>query len=454
MATLNVATSIVDFLKSRGLRPTPGEKFPLFDTRSQLFNRLGLGTEGTFRGTKDQNTALLRALQQSEKSTGITITTENIFDVGRVGQAGGTQAPPPLQETPAEDVLKQAEGEPRAQQQVQAQAQPPTAVATQQQAQQFPLAEGLLPQIPGVGDVAQQALEQVQGGLTFPLRQEAAEAEREAIRLGAQRQKEEFIRNIASRGLFFSGAKKRGVQTIEADQLAQVLGVDRRFALLIAQGLEKATQDIVKEAQKGRQEAIRSLEVLGFSVNPLTGRVEPTLAARGKAEQARQFEVSEARRGGEFAIRESRAERGEVRVERREERILSQFQAQQELREAQFSFTQAKTQIQLNQAQERIRISEENLVLAKEREARITEQAKFLYTDTQLGRLRAFGIDPSDTDLADTLIFKGEPEYKKLLQLREKQLAPPGLFSPETFGQLGFDVFSRSWKGISSFFGF
>ena len=298
---LNTSQSIVDFLKSRGLKAQTGEKFPLFGTRKELFQRLGLSDQlGVFRGTSAQNTALLRNLQQSEKSTGISITSENLFDVALTAQGGGTQLPSPIAETPSEEVLKTAEGQAPTQQQALTQEPSPTALTTQQQlpvqAQQFPLAETLLPQIPGAEDVAQQALETVQRGATFPLRLEAQTAEKEAVRLTAQRQKESFIQEIASRGLFFSGVKKKGLQVIEADKLSQILGVDRKFALLIAQGLERATQDIVKEAQKGRQEAIQSLSALGFAINPLTGRVEPTLAARGKAEQARQFEVGEVRR--------------------------------------------------------------------------------------------------------------------------------------------------------------
>ena len=59
----NTATSIVDYLKSKGLKPSAGESFPLYDVRTQLYNKMGLGTQlGEFRGSGEQNTALLNQL--------------------------------------------------------------------------------------------------------------------------------------------------------------------------------------------------------------------------------------------------------------------------------------------------------------------------------------------------------------------------------------------------------
>ena len=363
-----VATSIVDFLKGRGLKPQAGEKFPFYETRGQLFNRLGLGTDlGEFRGTAEQNTALLQNLIGAEKSTGISITPENLFDVAMVGMGGGTALPGKIGETPLDTggmtgggvggttsrggtTLDKTTGggdtkniwgpatagarqtDPKTGQEYEYIITPDQPLGAWSQVgfeegftstgggevsggTALDITEGalgggdassLLPQIPGAEDVASQALEQVQKGATFPLQVEAAEAQREVIRLSSQRQKESFIQQIASRGLFFSGAKTKGLKTVEADQLSQILGVDRSFALLIAQGLETAAQDIVKEAQKGRTEAIQSLEALGYAINPLTGKVEPTLQAQqaqaqeqrlaaGQEEQVRQFEVTQER---------------------------------------------------------------------------------------------------------------------------------------------------------------
>lgn len=384
---LNVASSIVDFLKSRGLRPQAGEKFPFFETRGQLFNRLGLGTDlGQFRGTAEQNTALLRNLQQAEKSTGISITSENLFDVAMVAQGGGTAQPVPLQQTPREIPGATPTGgfdrgttdttiDPGFNRPIRQGVEnidpgfvrggttgpiPNFVPGTQQvPTQLLGDVSGLLPQVPEAGDVAQQALERVQRGATFPLQQEAVGAEKEAIRLSAQRQKESFIQQIASRGLFFSGAKTKGIQTVEADQLSQILGVDRKFALLIAQGLERSAQDIVKEAQKGRQEAIESLEALGFAINPVTGRVEPTLQARQAQAQEQRLTQQQQQQAQQFAISQAGVQ---ARFEATEERL----RAQQEVSAAQTAFNQAVTLDQRRVAQANLDIAQRRLAIAED----------------------------------------------------------------------------------------
>ena len=163
----NVAGSIVDFLKSRGLKPQSGEKFPFYETRGQLYGSSDLGASlGDFRGTVEQNTALLQSLRGAEKSTGITITSENLFDVATVARGGGTPQPSVLQQTPMETT----EGTTGTETQ-QTPTQQPIQQSTQQPAQQLPQqtspainAQNLLPQIPGAGDVASQALEQVTKG--------------------------------------------------------------------------------------------------------------------------------------------------------------------------------------------------------------------------------------------------------------------------------------------------
>ena len=79
MATPN-ASSIVDFLKQRGFVPEQGERFPLFSQRKRIFEQLNLPAEGTeFRGTAQENLALLSRLGQSEREAGIGITPENFI---------------------------------------------------------------------------------------------------------------------------------------------------------------------------------------------------------------------------------------------------------------------------------------------------------------------------------------------------------------------------------------
>ena len=85
---------------------------------------------------------------------------------------------------------------------------------------------------------------------------------------------------------------------------------------LIAVAVEPVLFDtilaIAKDAQAGRQEAIDALESLGYAVNPLTNRIEPTL-------QARQIISAEQRAGRE----EERAVSAEERAVSAEERAVS-----------------------------------------------------------------------------------------------------------------------------------
>lgn len=283
MATPNVS-SIVDFLKSRGFNPEQGERFPLFQQRKRIFEQLGLQAEQTeFRGTAQENLNLLTRLSQRERESGVSISPENIVDMTRA-----TQPTVPTQLQPT-------------------QVPPPTA-------QDTTALQGV-PTVPEGPDLAQQALQTIQRGATFPLRQEAVEAEKAGIRLAGQQNIEQTIKSFASRGLFFSGARKKEVSNVEADTLARVLGVDRKFALLIAQGLESAAQDIAKEAQKGRAEAISSLGALGFVILP-DGRIVQKPSER-RAEAAGLRAERADIRAEEAGVRAERAgERAAVTAER------------------------------------------------------------------------------------------------------------------------------------------
>src|SRR3990167_78567 len=181
-------------------------------------------------------------------------------------------------------------------------------------------------------DLAQEAIDKFTGRATFPLEQESVAAEKEALQLKSQRDTEEFIKNIASRGLIFSGAKTKGINTIEADKLSKMLGVDRSFAMLIAKGLETSAQDIAKEAQKGSQDALGALEKLGFTINPLTGAIEPTLAARNAA-------ATEARSQETQERLERSAQATEARFEQSQAATQARFEANYELSLAKFNKT-------------------------------------------------------------------------------------------------------------------
>jgi len=471
----NGSQIINQYLQSRGITSTQGEKFPLFNVRKDLYSKLGLDQSlGGFVGSEVQNSSLLNQLQKGEKDVGVKISPDNLGDIasltrqgfnnlpGQGGQAGG--ATPGLGNTyttPSGAVIETATGK---------MISNPNAQATQptQTSQQLPATEltggmntggglggadatGLLPEMPSGSDLASQALEQVQSSATFPLQMEAQEAQKSAVQLGAQRQTQDFIKNIASRGLFFSGAKSEGVSNIEVDKLANLLNIDRSFAMLMAQGLETAAQGIAKEAARGRTEAIDSLETLGFAINPITGKVEPTLQARKAIATEERAEVTEQRQENQFQLSIAKAEEQSRQFETTQARLTSQAQAQQELNNAKFNLSIAKSQEDLIQAQQRIAISEENLAIAQAREARLEKTAldTNTYTGIQLGKLRAFGISVSDTEAADTLLFKGEEEYKQLVEVREK-----GGDTSFSLGGYLDDPFMNVWSQAKGFFGF
>ena len=307
-ATVVTPTSVVDFLKSRGFQQTQGEQFPLFNLRKQLFEQAGLSpTKGEFRGFAEENRALASLLARAEAETGVAISPSNIGDVLRFGKTGGTAAgvvdlargttAPPSTPSDVSGVQGQVDT---------------TGEASKVFADLF---KTVSPE-----DLAQKALELFTGSATFPLEQEAREAEKAGIRVKAQQETEELIQKMASRGLTFSGIRAKGEATIEADQLSKLLGVDRKFALLIAKGLESSAQTIAKEAQQGKKDALGALEKLGYTVNPLTGRIEPTLAAirEGRLEEAalRSTEASE------------RAAAAAERAASAEERSAAKFEAE------------------------------------------------------------------------------------------------------------------------------
>lgn len=357
----NGADLINKYLISKGITPTQGDKFPLFDVRKDLYSKLGLDQSlGTFVGNQTQNTSMLNQLQKAEQNTGVNINPNNLGNftsmvrqglqnftgqVGQGGQVGQTvstggagqtldagagaggvnpnMGTPIFPENPTEG-MRVSLGPGKASYRYDG--------ATNQWMETSMYdakhgttggagdtggvggagdttggdslagqdATGLLPEIPTGDELASLALEQVQNSATFPLQMEAQEAQKSAVKLGAQRETQDFIKNIASRGLFFSGAKSEGVSNIEVDKLASLLNIDRSFAMLMAQGLETAAQDIAKEAAKGRTEAIDALASLGFAINPLNNKVEPTL-------QARQVVAQEGRAQAKFEREETEA---------------------------------------------------------------------------------------------------------------------------------------------------
>lgn len=375
MALLNSASSVVDYLKGKGFKQAAGERVPLFDQRKQIYNTLGLDKQlGEFRGSAIQNPALLQALSKAERSSGVALNPGNLQSILTIARGASAPKPQPIA-SPAQQVqfppLPQQQIEPPApvaQQQPTAIEPPPLPPAPVQQEQPSPLAtpdiqaQALkLFEQPAPQDIAQKSLAQVTGSATYPLEQERVESEREAVKLKAQSDTEGLLSRLASRGLVFSpgqGARGTETQRIEADKLSELLGIDRRFATLIAGGLESSAQRIAKEAQQGKKDALEALNVLGYGVNPLTGAIQPTLQARQAQSQEQQRQLQAEQFQQQEARREAQQTQQAGQFQQTQERLEQQFQETQQRLESQFGAQQAATKKQADLAERRVEIAE------------------------------------------------------------------------------------------------
>ena len=295
--------SITDYLKSKGFQDS-STVAPFFDTKKKAYETLGLNSSlGSFSGTAEQNTALLSELSKREGSSGISLNPSNIFTIisgtssnttpnyspvggeGSRATVNGTTsvykngAWTPVQtsatqpstvythpKTTASPVSPSPQSPSLAQNEPVAGVPTSTGETTQEEVPGYlrSLVSQAYQPTPSASDLAKQAVEAYTSRATYPLEQEQLAANKAATELNAQREKESFITDIASRGLIFSGKKTVGLNTIEADKLSKLLGIDRNYALLVAQGLESASQQIAKEAQKGNEDAISTLDKLGY----------------------------------------------------------------------------------------------------------------------------------------------------------------------------------------------
>lgn len=297
----NPAASIIDFLSSRGIPFQSKEQS--FQFRKRLFEQAGLKPEEEgFRGREGENLALMRFLQDRERETGVSVNPDNLQNIMRLNVPKQESAASPTGTLEAKQITEEPSTD-------------VTPLVDKISAARQPLDEA---------EVARRALEFVKTRTTFPLQQEAQESEKAEIQLQAQKKKEQLISTLASRGLFFSGQKEKGIQAINAEEIAKTFGVDRKFALLMAQGLETAAQRIATEAVKGeeaeRKEAQDTLKALGFVV--VGNKVVPTLQTQraGLAEERAAGAEARAERGLE--LREEAAERTIEAAQRTEERQL------------------------------------------------------------------------------------------------------------------------------------
>lgn len=235
-----VATSVVDYLNSR---QAPSD----YETRKKMYETLGLAsTYGDYRGSTVQNPALSAALANAENNAGVKFNATNIFDVIRAGQ--NPTVPPAGTDTTGTDTsgnipenLKSALSD-------------------------------LTPE-----EIFKQATDTYTGSTQYKIQQDQLAADKTVLQEKAKSDTQNFLTQIASKGLAFSGTKTSGVSSIEVSKLADMLNVDRKYAMIIANGLESAAQDIAKQAQQGKVDALNSLEALGYTINPVTNNIERTL---------------------------------------------------------------------------------------------------------------------------------------------------------------------------------
>src|SRR3990167_1431059 len=84
------ATSIVDYLSSRGFTSSGSDPVPLWSTRKSIYGSSGF-TLGDYRGSPEQNTALLNYLMQAERNTGVSLTPDNLMS--QINVASGKPTP-------------------------------------------------------------------------------------------------------------------------------------------------------------------------------------------------------------------------------------------------------------------------------------------------------------------------------------------------------------------------
>lgn len=133
------------------------------------------------------------------------------------------------------------------------------------------------------------------------LAQEAvAAAMKDELETRYEADKSVLEQKLAERGLAFSGIRATQVKALADSLAASKLDVDRKIASQLLdmddQLVDKVMDlvaDRIKEAQEGRKEALGFLEDMGLTVNPLTGKLTPTLEAQRLDLAEKQFEAEQ-----------------------------------------------------------------------------------------------------------------------------------------------------------------
>ena len=337
--TLNTTTSIVDYLKSQG-------KASDYSSREALYNSTGLADRlGTYTGSSTQNTAFLKSLQTPTQTGAITPTTTTPTQTGTTLPSGvitTASQTPTAPETPAPT---------------------PTPTPTGSSGITATQALSSIPGMPSADEILNNVLNsskfqnfQNQQNVATQLATGTAESQKAKLEADAKSDTQAFINSIGKRGLFFSGETGTGLQALAESLASSKLNIDRKLAGDLLQSDLKTKEEIinevgalVKEAQKGRKEAIDALEKVGLTV--IGDQVVPTLAAQ------------------------------------REDR---QVQAEERLAQT-AAFNQAATLERLDFAQQSAQRAEAYLQLAEERAANSSDPTKITLSDSDKASVTLYG---------------------------------------------------------------
>lgn len=273
MATkLNTTTSIVDFLKSKGQDSS-------FTARKKLFTEQGLNSRlGDFSGSAEQNRALLSSL--SKPATAETpATTSGAQDALAVGQArtpsgaivdtatGQLITPPPGQQQQASQAVSAIGGQPAA-------ASPDLGT--------FDLTD--IPTPPPI--TADQILARARGETNIQIAEQEKAIGKQRIDTATTQGIQAVRNDMASRGLFFSGARTVEEQAVRDEAVAKKLDIDIGFAKILGNAIDRAAtelgkeiEDVINDAKDQRQQEVDFLRSIGLAVDPRSGQMFQTLEA-------------------------------------------------------------------------------------------------------------------------------------------------------------------------------
>lgn len=276
---LNTTSSIVDFLKAKGM---PSD----FSSRSKMFRESGLESRlGSFVGSASQNLALLKNLQQKEtaplvSTLPIPSPVSPVETPRSIAERALGITVPMGQQTPEQ---RQSIREQVAKQRTERIVPSPTAT------QAFQEAGLVVPKEPTAEEITKQVEERIKpfeerkmAGLTV------AEAEakmgREAAESQFESDKNELEQKLSERGLTFSGIRNSQIAGLQQNLAARLANIDVKLAATLLDAnfdfrdrIQTEVANVIKDAQQGRKEAIDQLNKSGLAI--VGNKLVPTITA-------------------------------------------------------------------------------------------------------------------------------------------------------------------------------